>query len=121
MYIYIVPALSVSARVFLSLHPSWCYKSAVPISHCRERNENAREDTWPARDLKCNANRARHDARGGGGGGDRNRTGRELVFNAQSTTSVISGRNTIDLITSLFFFTGPDISHLFGEVSEKMK
>ena len=47
--------------------------------------------------------------------------GRYPVFNAQSIVSVISGRNTIHLITCHSLLTVPDISqYLFGEVLEKM-
>ena len=48
--------------------------------------------------------------------------GRSLVFNAQSSISVIlSGRNTINLITSQRYFTVPDISQsVFGEILEKV-
>ena len=47
---------------------------------------------------------------------------KKLFFNAQSTVSVITGRNTIHLITSQSLFTVPDISqYLFAEDLEKTK
>ena len=45
-----------------------------------------------------------------------------MVFNAQSTVSVIAVRNTINLFKSQSLFTVPDISQsLFGDVLEEKK